>query len=565
MNQRKSEPNIHSPDTVDLIPLGGMGEIGKNLCIWETEDDAIVVDAGLAFPEEEMLGIDIVIPELEYLFSIRDKVSAIIVTHGHEDHIGSLPYVLQQMTVPVYGPGLAIGLARQKLEEFDLSLPAGSKMVKPREHIVTDRFDVGFFRVSHSIADAMGLAIRTPAGLMVHSGDFKFDQTPVNGEITDFYTLSQLGDEGVRCLICDSTNAERPGVTGSERLVGEHLREIFRTAQGRILFTTFASNIPRLQQVIEIAAQYNRKVSVVGRSMRNSLEVSQEMGYVDIPDGIIVDLNQMKNLPDDQTAILVTGSQGEPMSALTLMSQERDRRMNIQPGDTVVIAANPVPGNEKLVYRTVDNLSRLGAHVVYGSDSGVHVSGHASREEIKLMLNLTQPDNVIPVHGEYRHMKAFEELAKSMDYSNDSIFLLENGQRLRFDASSARRAGSVDAGQVLVDGLGVGDVGNVVLRDRERLSEHGIVMVVLCIDGDTGNIVAGPEIITRGFVYVRESEELLNFAQNKVKEAVSPALRRGVTQRGQLKDVIRDSLHSYLYESLQRRPMILPIIMDVSS
>lgn len=563
MNDKNSNRKT-SVDTVDLIPLGGMGEIGKNLCIWETEDDAIVVDAGLAFPEEEMLGIDIVIPELDYLFSIRDKVSAVILTHGHEDHIGSLPYVLEQMTVPVYGPGLAMGLAKQKLEEFDLSLPAGSKTIKPREHIITDRFDVGFFRVSHSIADAMGLTIRTPAGMMVHSGDFKLDHTPVNGEVTDFYTLAEVGDEGVRCLICDSTNAERPGVTGSERLVGEHLQEIFRTASGRILFTTFASNIPRLQQVIEIADKNGRKVSVVGRSMRNSLEVSSEMGYVDVPEGVMVDIDQLKRLPDDKVTILATGSQGEPYSALTLMSQDRDRRMQIKQGDTVVIAANPVPGNEKLVYRTVDNLSRLGARVVYGSDSGVHVSGHASREEIKLMLNLTNPDNVIPVHGEYRHMKAFEELAQSMDIPDDSIYLLENGERLRFGSSGTRLAGSVESGQVMVDGLGVGDIGNVVLRDRERLSEHGIVLVVVCIDSDTGELVANPEIITRGFVYVRESEQLLNVARGKVKEVVAPAVNRGTTGRGELKNIIRDALNNFIYERLQRRPMVLPVIMDVS-
>ncbi len=554
---------VKTDETVRLVPLGGMGEIGKNMTIWECDDDAVLVDAGLAFPEDEMLGVDIVIPDLDYLISIRDKVSAILLTHGHEDHIGALPYVLQEMTVPIYGPGLAMGLAKQKLEEAGLRLPMGSKRVRPRDIITTDRFEVEFFRVNHSIADAMGLAVRTPVGMMVHSGDFKFDHTPIDGQVTDFSTLARLGNEGVRCLICDSTNAERPGYTGSERLVGERLREIFRAASKRILFTTFASNVPRMQQVIDVAHRYGRKVCIVGRSMENSFAVSLDMGYLDVPDGVMIDIGEMKRYEPEDIVLMITGSQGEPMSALTRMSLEEDRRLNIWPDDTVIIAANPVPGNEKLVYRTVDNLSRLGARVIYGAEYGVHVSGHASREELKLLLNLTRPESAIPIHGEYRHMRAFHELARSVGQPEDGIFLIDNGEVVEFTHNSAHRVEPVGASGVLVDGLGVGDVGNVVLNDRERLSENGIIIVVVAIDGDTGTILSGPEILSRGFVYVRESEDLLNDARDRVESFLQPAASRGITDRGKLKKRIRDSLGSYIYERLHRRPMILPIIMDV--
>ncbi len=557
-------PSNGSEGHVRLVPLGGMGEIGKNMCIWECDDDAIVVDTGLAFPEEEMLGIDIVIPDMEYLLSIRDKVSAIILTHGHEDHIGALPYVLEHITVPVYGPGLALGLAKQKVEEAGLRVPVGSRRVKPGDEVETDRFTVRFFRVNHSIADAMGLAIWTPAGLMVHSGDFKFDHTPIDGQVTDFPTLARLGDEGVRCLICDSTNAERPGYTGSERLVGERMDEIFREAEGRILFTTFASNIPRIQQVMDVARKYGRKVVVVGRSMENSVQVSQEMDYLDIPRGTMIEVKHMRQYSPDRLALVITGSQGEPMSALTRMSRGDDRRLSITPGDTVIIAANPVPGNEKLVYRTVDNLSRLGARVIYGANYGVHVSGHASREEIKFMINLLNPDYTIPVHGEYRHMKAFEDLAQSLGIQDDHILLIDNGEVIEFTPDRAYRAEQIGAGGVLVDGLGVGDVGNVVLRDREQLSQDGILVVVVVVDGQARRIVSGPEIITRGFVYVRESEELLQEARERVHAFVAPIVGQGVNDEQKLKRRVRDSLGSFIYERLQRRPMILPLVMDVS-
>lgn len=548
---------------VRLIPLGGMGEIGKNMCIWECDDEAIVVDAGLAFPEEEMLGVDIVIPDIEYLLSIRDKVSAIFITHGHEDHIGSLPYVLREMTVPVYGPGLALGLTRRKLEEYGLKLPVGSERVRPRDTISTKRFEVQFFRVNHSIADAMGLVIKTPVGTMVHSGDFKFDHTPIDGEVTDFFTLASVGDAGVRCLICDSTNAERSGYTGSERLVGEELEEIFGNAEGRILFTTFASNIPRLQQVITTSQAHRRKVAVVGRSMRNSLEVSRELNYIRMPADTMIRPEQMKDYPLEQLTLMITGSQGEPMSALTRMSRGDDRRLKIIPGDTVVIAANPVPGNEKLVYRTIDNLSRLGAKVIYGAEYGVHVSGHASREELKFLLNLVRPETTIPVHGEYRHMKAYFELAQSLGMPDKNILLIDNGDVVEFSAESARINGRIASGNVLVDGLGIGDVGNVVLRDRDQLSQDGIVIVVISIDGDTGEVLAGPEIVTRGFVYVRESESLLQEATDRVASVLASDSDRGTTDRGKLKRKVRSVLSSFIYDKLQRRPMILPVIMEV--
>ncbi len=558
MNRSANNADGH----VRLIPLGGMAEIGKTLLVWESENEAIVVDVGLAFPEEEMLGVDIVIPDFTYLLEIREKVTGIFLTHGHEDHIGSLPFLLKEITVPVYGPGLALGLVRRKLEEAGLRLPAGSRKVVPRDRIETEDFTVEFFRVSHSIADAMGLAIETPAGLMVHSGDFKFDQTPADGEVTDYFTLASVGDRGVRCLICDSTNAEVEGFTGSERLVGQRLEEIFRDAQGRIMVATFASNIPRLQQVIEVAQRFGRRVAVMGRSMENSVEVALDMGYLSAPEGVLVDVEATRSIPDEDIAIITTGTQGEPMSALTRMSRGDDRRIKIRHGDTVVIAANPVPGNEKLVFRTVDNLSRLGAKVIYGAQSGVHVSGHASREEIKMMLNLTRPEYTIPVHGEYRHMMAYAELARALHYEDDKILMVENGDMVEFSPGGVNISGPVGSKEMLVDGLGVGDVGRMVLRDREQLSQHGVVSVVCVVDRDTRKVISGPEVITRGFVYVKESEELLD----EVRGAVCNWLRRN---DGLIKDVkqakrnLRNSLSSFIYERLHRRPIIVPVILEV--
>ncbi|MFO7941352.1 MAG: ribonuclease J [Bacillota bacterium] len=548
---------------VRLIPLGGMAEIGKTLLVWESEDEAIVIDSGLAFPEEEMLGVDIVIPDFSYLLEIRDKVVGIFLTHGHEDHIGSLPFLLKEITVPVYGPGLALGLVRQKLEEAGLRLPAGSRKLVPREKVETKDFEVECFRVSHSIADAMGFAVHTPAGLMVHSGDFKFDQTPADGAITDFYSLASFGERGVRCLICDSTNAELEGYTGSERLVGERLEEIFRDAPGRIMVATFASNIPRLQQVIDVAQRFGRRVAVMGRSMENSVEVSLEMGYLEAPEGVLVDVETARSVPDEDIAIITTGTQGEPMSALTRMSRGDDRRIKIREGDTVVIAANPVPGNEKLVYRTVDNLSRLGARVIYGGRSGVHVSGHGSREDIKLMVNLTKPEYAIPIHGEYRHMMAFADLARSLKYDDDKILMVENGDMVEFSPDRVQISGPVGSRDMLVDGLGVGDVGRMVLRDREQLSQDGIVSVVLGIDEKSGKVVSGPEITSRGFVYIRESEDLLE----ETRDSVIRWLERcdyQIDDRNQAKRNLSKSLSSFIYEKLHRRPMIVPVILEIS-
>ncbi len=547
---------------VRLVPLGGMAEIGKTLLIWESEDEAIVIDCGLAFPEDEMLGVDIVIPDFTYLLEIRDKVVGIFLTHGHEDHIGGLPFLLKEMTVPVYGPGLALGLLKRKLDEQGLRLPAGSRTIVPREKIQTKDFEVETFRVSHSIADAMGFAVTTPAGLMVHSGDFKFDQTPADGEVTDTHTLSSLGERGVRCLICDSTNAEMEGYTGSERLVGERLVELFRDAPGRIMVATFASNIPRLQQVINVAQRFGRRVAVMGRSMENSVEVALELGYLEAPEGVLVDINTARSVPDEDIAIISTGTQGEPMSALTRMSRGDDRRIKIKEGDTVVIAANPVPGNEKLVYRTVDNLCRLGAKVVYGARSGVHVSGHASREEIKLMTNLTQPEFAMPVHGEYRHMRAFADLARMLGYPDDRILMVQNGDMVEFGPRGVNISGPVGNREMLVDGLGIGDVGRMVLKDREQLSQHGVVTVVVAVEERTGKVLSGPEITTRGFVYVRESEELLE----ETRKAVCNWLSRSdnlLKDPEQAKRNLRNSLRSFIYEKLQRRPMIVPIILEV--
>ena len=554
----------YGDDQVKLIPLGGFAEIGKNMIIWECEDDAIVVDAGLAFPEEQMLGVDIVIPNIDYLLSIRDKVSGIFITHGHEDHIGALPYVLREMTVPVYGPGLALGLVSRKMKEFDLRLPTGSQVVRPRQRIRTSRFEIEFFRVNHSIADAMGLAIRTPGGLMVHSGDFKLDHTPIDGQVTDFYTLASLGHEGVNCLIIDSTNAEVPGYTPSEREVGRRLLEIFPKAPGRILMATFASNIPRLQQAIDAAEKFDRRVAVIGRSMENSVEVAREMGYIKAPSRLFIDANDIHSLPPENLLVLTTGSQGEPMSALSRMSRQDDRRLQIEPTDTIVIAANPVPGNEKLVFKTVDNLSKLGAHVIYGGSSGVHVSGHASREELKLMLNLIQPKFVTPVHGEYRHMKAFEGLVSDLGFRDNAMLEINNGNIIAFTSKEARRIGQIGSGELMVDGLGVGDVGRMVLRDREQLSQHGMVMIIITVDGKEREILGPPEVITRGFVYAREAEALIEEIRERSHQCAAELLKDRGPKRNVMKKKIRNILGNFLYQRLHRRPMVLPIIIDIS-
>ncbi|HAA90303.1 MAG: Ribonuclease J 1 [Thermoanaerobacterales bacterium 50_218] len=550
-------------DSVAIIPLGGLGEIGKNITAIRYRNDIIVIDAGLMFPEDEMLGIDLVIPDISFLLENKNYVRAIILTHGHEDHIGALPYILKELNVPVYGTKLTLGLVKAKLEESNYPNSLRSRSVRPGDVVKIGAFTVEFIRVSHSIPDAVGLGITTPVGTIVHTGDFKLDQTPVDGQIIDYYRFAELGRKGVLVMLSDSTNADRPGYTLSESVVGETFEEIFRYARKRIIVATFASNVHRIQQAITTARKYGRKVAVVGRSMVNVVAIAKELGYLRVPPGTMIDLDEVHNFPEDKIVLLTTGSQGEPMSALTRMAMCDHRRIEILPGDLVIISATPIPGNEKLVHRTIDHLFRQGAEVVYEPFSGVHVSGHASQEELKLMLNLVRPRFFIPVHGEYRHLIKHAQLAHEVGIPAENIFVAENGQVLEFSRERGAVTGRVTAGRVLVDGLGVGDVGNIVLRDRRQLSQDGIFIVVVTIDKDTGAVVAGPDVVSRGFVYVRESEELLEEAKEKVRQVLRECEERQTTEWGAIKSYVRESLGKFLFERTRRRPMILPIIMEV--
>ncbi|MDQ0286628.1 ribonuclease J [Desulfofundulus luciae] len=546
-----------------LIPLGGLGEIGKNMMAVRFGENILVIDCGLMFPEEEMLGIDVVIPDITYLLENKDAVRGIVLTHGHEDHIGALPYVLKQLNVPIYGTRLTLGLLQGKLKEQGVAGEANLQVVKPRDTVTIGPFKVEFIRVSHSIPDAVAVAIHTPVGVIVHTGDFKIDQTPVDGEVTDFYRFAQLGERGVLVLLSDSTNVERPGYTMSERMVGTTFDETFRQAKERIIVATFASNVHRLQQAITTAHRYDRKVAVIGRSMINVINIAHELGYLHIPEGTLVELEEANRLPKNKVVFLCTGSQGEPMSALTRMALGDHRQVEILPGDTIIVSATPIPGNEKLVARIIDQLFKQGAHVIYEAVSGIHVSGHPSQEELKLMINLVKPRFFVPVHGEYRMLIKHADLARSMGIPAENIFVAENGQVLEFTRRSGRIAGRVTAGRVLVDGLGVGDVGNIVLRDRRQLSQDGILIVVVTINRELGQVMAGPDIVSRGFVYVRESEQLMEEARQRVKEALEKCNDRGLSEWAAIKAQVRDVLGKFLYEKTRRRPMILPIIMEV--
>ncbi|HOV78703.1 MAG TPA: ribonuclease J [Bacillota bacterium] len=548
---------------LSLIPLGGLGEIGKNMMAVRFGENILIIDCGLMFPEEEMLGIDIVIPDITYLLENREIVRGIVLTHGHEDHIGALPYVLRQLNVPVFGTKLTLGLLYGKLKEQNIAGEAVLHTVKPRDIVQVGPFKVEFIRVSHSIPDSVAIAVHTPLGVILHTGDFKIDQTPVDGQITDFHRLAQLGEKGVLVLLSDSTNVEKPGYTFSERFVGTTFDDTFRMAQERVIVATFASNVHRLQQAINTAKRYDRKVAVAGRSMVNVVNVAHELGYMTIPKGTLIELDEANRLPRNRVVILTTGSQGEPMSALTRMALSDHRQVEILPGDTIIISASPIPGNEKMVARIIDQLYRQGARVINESVSGIHVSGHPSQEELKLMINLTRPRYFVPIHGEYRMLIKHAELAKDLGVSPENVFVAENGQVLDFTRRSGRVAGRVTAGKVLVDGLGIGDVGNIVLRDRKLLSQDGILIVVVTINRETGLVMAGPDIVSRGFVYVRESEELLEEAKIKVKCALEKCASKGMSEWSSIKSQVRDALGKFLYEKTRRRPMILPIIMEV--
>ncbi|OQA75500.1 MAG: Ribonuclease J 1 [Candidatus Dependentiae bacterium ADurb.Bin246] len=547
---------------IQIISLGGLGEIGKNMTAIRYQDTIVVIDAGLMFPEEELLGIDVVIPDITYLLENKEKVKAILLTHGHEDHVGALPYLLKEMDVPVYGSRLTLGIVEGKLKEHDLRIQS-LHAIKPRDIVKLGPFEVEFFRVSHSIPDAMGIAIYTPLGIILHTGDIKLDQTPVDGQVVDFRKLAELGEKGVLVMLSDSTNADKPGFTMSEKVVGNTFDDLFGKCEGRIIVTTFASNVHRIQQVICTAQRYGRKVSIVGRSMVNNVKISHELGYMDVPEGILIEMEEINKYPPYEVVIVTTGSQGEPMSALTRMATADHRWVSIEQGDTVIISATPIPGNEKLVAKTVDLLFRQGAEVIYEKTMGVHVSGHASQEELKILINLIRPRYFIPVHGEYRHLMKHAKLAESLGIPRSRIFVAENGQIIEVGKKKANISGKVTAGKILVDGFGVGDVGNIVLRDRKQLSQDGIMIVVVTINKDGGDVVAGPDIVTRGFVYVRESEELIEDARERVREALDICAKKNITEWAVMKAQIRERLGKHLYDKTGRRPMILPIIMEV--
>lgn len=552
-------------DKLTIFALGGVGEIGKNMYVIQYANDIVVVDAGLKFPEEDMLGVDIVIPDISYLMEHRDKVRAIVLTHGHEDHIGGLPYVLKHLNVPVFGTKLTLGLVESKLKEANLLGETKRVLITEDSEIKFGTIRVSFFRTNHSIPDSVGVCLETPEGNVVHTGDFKFDHTPVNDQYADLQRMAEIGSRGVLALLSDSTNAERPGFTPSEKSVGAELEDIFRKSDQRVVVATFASNVHRIQQVINAAYRTRRKITVIGRSMVNVVTIAHELGYLNIPDGMLIEPEEVNRLAADKVVILSTGSQGEPMSALTRMARSNHRKVDILPGDTVVIAATPIPGNEKLVGRTVDELFRLGANVIYGpgSVSGVHVSGHGSQEELKLMINLMRPKYFIPIHGEYRMLRQHALLGESVGVEKENIFLIDNGDTVEFQNGEARRGSKVTAGNILIDGLGVGDVGNIVLRDRKLLSQDGILVVVVTLSKQDGTIMSGPDIISRGFVYVRESEGLLDEANRIVTNTLNKLMSENVNEWASLKTHVKDTLGRFLYEQTKRRPMILPIIMEV--
>ena len=545
-----------------VIPLGGLGEIGKNMTVIQYGSDIIVIDAGLAFPDDDMFGIDLVIPDMSYLIENRDKVRAVVITHGHEDHIGGLSYLLNEVNVPVYATKLVCGLIEGKLKENHITNYTLNE-VHHGDEVQIGCMKVGFIHTNHSIPDASALYFRTPIGTIVHTGDFKMDLTPVDGRQMDIHKFAELGRRGVLLLMSDSTNAERPGYTEPETTVGHAFRKAFRAAKGRIILATFASNISRIQQAINTAVQFKRKVTVLGRSMVNNVQIAIELGYLDVPEGVLIEPDELNRYPDDQILILTTGSQGEPMAGLSRMASNNHRSVSIMPGDTVIISATPIPGNETGVSRTIDNLMRLGANVIAGRDKKIHVSGHASQEELKLMLELIKPKYFIPVHGEYRMLKTHGDLAVMMGVAKDHVLIGDNGQIFEFSNRSGHKTGHVNAGRVFIDGLGVGDVGNIVIRDRQQLAMEGVVIVVMTLAKGTSHPLAGPDIVSRGFVYVRDSEELLREAHDRVAAVLERCEAGNIREWAVIKSQVRDTLSRYLYEKTRRRPMILPIIMEV--
>ena len=546
-----------------IIPLGGLLEIGKNITVFEYENDIVLVDCGLAFPEDDMLGIDLVIPDLTYLEKNKEKIRGLVITHGHEDHIGSIPYLLKQFNVPIYGTKLTIGLIEHKLEEHKLLKSAKLKVVTPGQTVSLGSMKVEFIRITHSIPDACSLAIHTPVGTVVHTGDFKIDYTPIDGEMIDFGRLAELGNKGVLALMSDSTNSERKGYTMSESTVGEVLDKLFINCTKRIVVATFSSNVHRIQQIVNSAVKYGRKVAICGRSMVNTIETARKFGYIKVPDNVFIDIDMIKSYPDEKLTIITTGSQGETMSALTRMASGEHKKVQITPNDLIIISANPIPGNENSVSKVIDDLMKIGAEVIYNALEDIHVSGHACQEEQKLMISLIRPKYFIPVHGEYRQLIAHSETAKKVGVDPENIFIMTNGRVLELNEYEAKLAGTVPVGKIMVDGLGVGDVGNIVLRDRQRLSQDGLIIIVLTMDSVTGTVVAGPDVLSRGFVYVRESENLMEEIKQLLRAEILKFEEKHITDWSTIKSLLREELRDYIYKKTKRDPMILPIIMEV--
>ena len=544
-----------------IIPLGGLEQIGMNITAFEYEDSIIVVDCGLSFPEDDMLGIDLVIPDVTYLKNNLDKVKGFFITHGHEDHIGAIPYVLRDINVPIYATKLTIGIIENKLQEHNMMNKVKRKVVRYGQHINLGCFRVEFIKTNHSIQDAAALAIYSPAGIVVHTGDFKVDYTPVFGDAIDLQRFGEIGKKGVLALMCDSTNAERPGFTNSERTVGKTFDNIFSEhTNTRIIIATFASNVDRVQQIINSAYKFGRKVVVEGRSMVNIISTATELGYLHIPENTLIDIEQLKNYPDEQTVLITTGSQGESMAALSRMAANLHKKVTIKPGDTIIFSSNPIPGNEKAVSNVINELFMKGAEVIF---QDAHVSGHACREEIKLIYSLVKPRYAIPVHGEYKHLKAQASIAKELGFDKEDIFILSSGNVLELDENGAKVTEKVPVGAILVDGLGVGDVGNIVLRDRQHLAEDGIIIVVMTLESGSSRVLAGPDIVSRGFVYVRGAESLMDEAKRVLDDAMEYCMDRNITDWGKIKTEVKEELGEFVWKKTKRRPMIMPIIMEV--
>ena len=560
---KKESNRIFKKEKVKMIPLGGILEIGKNLTVIESEEDIIIIDCGLGFPEDDMLGVDLVIPDMTYLEKNKEKIRGLVITHGHEDHIGGIPYLLKQINVPIYATKLTVGLIQNKLEEHNLLRSTKLTVVAPGQTIKLGNMKVEFIRITHSIPDACSLAIYTPAGILVHTGDFKIDYTPIDGEIMDLGRLAELGNKGVLALMSDSTNAERKGYTMSESSVGEVLDKLFINCSKRIVVATFSSNVHRVQQIVNSAVKYRRKVAICGRSMINMIETARKLGYIKVPDNVFIDIDNIKSYPEDRLVIITTGSQGEPMSALTRMAEGEHRKVQITPNDLIIISANPIPGNEKYISKVIDDLMTIGAEVIYNALEDIHVSGHACQEEQKLMISLIKPKYFIPVHGEYRQLMAHAETAKKIGINPENIFITNNGRILELSEEEAKFNGTVTAGIILVDGLGVGDVGNIVLRDRQKLSQDGLITVVLTLDSASGKIVAGPDVISRGFVYVRESENLMEDIKKLLRTELAKCEEKHVTDWATIKSVIKEELGEYIYKKTKRQPMLIPIIMEI--